>query len=292
VTAEWRRKATAVARRAMTATTVEELLPVLHHPEVGEAVIHRYYATEESLPLGSDLDEAYVIPPSEGYRENVVAFPFLDAAKRARAFVVVEKPEGMKVDWPSLVGLGQMSIKEYIRRAPDEVVVLRARARLGHYYNDYFGDSAKWLSVRLSNVTDDVVIHGYYDRSRPAAAWIEQRLPNPEINPGQPDEPVTLVLKQPAGNFRSDQARIVSLVSTTWYHQDGLKPLIEQARKLDAVSSGTAPAAAESPLPAASPENAAGRPAEARAPETPATEAAARPPSTPPDEPDGKSPPP
>jgi hypothetical protein len=61
-----------------------------------------------------------------------------------------------------------------------------------------------------------------------------------------------MVLKHPAGNLRSDQTRIVSLVATTWYHQEGLKPLIEQARKLDAVRSGAAPA--DTPPPAESTE--------------------------------------
>jgi hypothetical protein len=252
MTEEWRLKATAVARKALAAATVDELLPVLYHPEVGDDVIRRYYATEEPLPLGTDLVEAYIIPPGGAYEENVVAFQYLDAAKKPRAFVLVEKPGGMLVDWPSLVGLGEMSIKEYLRRSPAEVVVVRARARIGHYYNDYFSDSSKWLSIRLSDVTDENVIHGYYDRAMPAAAWMEQRFPNSEINPDVPDEPVIMVLKHPAGNLRSDQTRIVSLVATTWYHQEGLKPLIEQARKLDAVRSGAAPA--DTPPPAESTE--------------------------------------
>ena len=56
----------------------------------------------------------------------------------------------------------------------------------------------------------------------------------------QPDEPVIVVLKHPAGNVSSDQTQIVGLVATTWYHPEGLKPLITQARKLDAARTGAA----------------------------------------------------
>lgn len=237
LTEEWRRKATAFARDVLAAKTVEELLPLLYHPEVGDDVIRNYYGIEEQLPLGTDLVEDYYVPPGE-YAENVVAFSFMDGAKRPRAFVLVEKTGSMKVDWPSLVGLGEMSVKDYLRTAPPGVVVMRARARVGHYYNDYFTDSRKWLSIRLSDVTDENVIHGYYDRALPGANSMEQTFADPEADREKPDEPVIVVLKHPAGNVRSEQTEIVGLVSTTWYLQDGLKPLIEQARKIDAVRSG------------------------------------------------------
>ncbi len=239
LTEEWRAKATAVAHKVMAAQTVNELLPLLFHPEVGDDAIRLYYETEEKLPLGNDLQEDYFIPPGTNV-ENAVAFFFTDTAQRQRAFVIVEKPAGLMIDWPSLVGFGEMPVKQYIKTMPSEVVVLRARARIGHYYNNYFSDSSKWLSIRLSDVTDENIFHGYVDRALPVATFMESSFPNPQADKSFPDKPVIVVLKQPAGNFHSDQTQITGLLETTWYFPGGLQPLIEQARKEDAVRTGTA----------------------------------------------------
>ena len=236
LTEPWRLKATAVARKALEAQTVDELLPLLFHPEAGDDVVRRYYETEERLPLGKDLGEEYFIPPGNS-PENVVSFSFTDSSGRPRDFVVVEKPGGMLIDWPSLVGLGELLVKSFIEQKPAESVVLRAKARLGHYYNNHFSDSTKWLSIRLSDVTDDNVIHGYVDRRLPIAAAMESYFADPEANRYKPDDPVTVVVKHPAGNTNADQTQILELVSTTWYYPDGLKALIEQLRKQE---SGTA----------------------------------------------------
>jgi hypothetical protein len=238
ITERWRREATELARRALAAQSASELLPLLYHPEVDEDVIRRYYATEESLPLGRDLIEEYYIPPGAS-KENVVAFNFTDGAGRPRAFVVVEKQEGMKIDWPSLVGLGEMSLKDYLQKVPKGVVVMRARARIGEYYNDYFNDSKRWLSVRLSDVIDDNVIHAYFDRELPGVQEVIQALPDPRDRVPRPDSPVIVVLKHPPGNLASDQTQMIALLDLTWYRKDGLKPLAEQARKLDEVRTAT-----------------------------------------------------
>ena len=233
-TGEWVDKATAVAKKVIAAKTVGELLPFLYHPEVDDDVIRRYYGSEGTLPLGTDLNETEYVTAG-GYKENVAAFQFVDTAGRQRAFVVVEKKDGMKVDWPSFVGLGEMSLKEYIRTAPPGVVVMRARARLGQYYNHFFSDAKRWLSVRLCDVTDENVIHAYYDLSLPGADTLAEELPNPAGKVPRPDVPVVVVLKNPSGNVFSDQTQLIAFISTTWYLEDGLKPLIEHARKLDAV---------------------------------------------------------
>jgi hypothetical protein len=249
-TPEWVEKATLVAKKALAAKTTDELLPHLYHPDVNEDVIRKYYTTEETLPLGSDLNEyEYVIP--DGYKENVAAFSFTDTAGRNRYFVVVEKKDGMKIDWPSFVGLGEMSLKEYVRSMPPGVVVMRARARLGEYYNNYFADSKRWLSVRLCDVTDDNEVYAYYDRELPGSAELAEALPDPSAKVKRPDVPVIVVLKQPKGNIHADQAQIVAFISSTWYHEEGLSQIIEHARKLDEVRnalSGDTPAP-ETPAP-------------------------------------------
>lgn len=240
LTEAWRVKATALAEKALAITEIDELLPLLFHPEVRDDVIRRYYATEEKLPLGSDLVKEYFFPQGPS-AENAVAFAFTDAALRHRAFVIVEKPDGMRIDWPSLAGLGEMTVKQYLQTMPAGVVVLRARARVGHYYNHYFADSSKWLSIRLSDVTDENNFHGYVDRSLIFAGVMETSFPNPEAGRTIPDTPVIVVLKHPGGNVQSDQTQIIGLLATTWYHSGGLLPLIEQARKEDAVRSGSSP---------------------------------------------------
>lgn len=274
LTEPWRVKATTLAERALAISEIEELLPLLYHPEVSDDVIRRYYATEETLPLGTDLVKEYYIPPGDS-AENAVAFWFTDSAQRRRAFVIVEKPKGMVIDWPSLTGFGEMPLKQYLRTMPPGVVVLRARARIGHYYNHYFADSSKWLSIRLSDVTDENAFHGYVDRSLTIADAMETSFPSPEAGRDIPDKPVIVVLKHPPGNVQSDQTQIISLLATSWYYSGGLQPLIEQARKEDAVRTGLSSAEegnVETPAPPDKPPGESPPPAPEPAPPAPGSQ--------------------
>ncbi|HWB06627.1 MAG TPA: hypothetical protein VG796_26620 [Verrucomicrobiales bacterium] len=233
-TMEWNQRALAVARKVISAPTADDLLPLLLHPDVSDDIIRRYYEKEEKLPLGKDLVEEPIIPPGE-YNENAVSFQFFDLNDRPRAFALIEKADGsMKVDWPSLVGLGEMPLKEYMETTPKRSVVLRARARLGHYYNGAFSDSKKWLSVRLSNVIDEDVIHAYVDRSLPLADSMEKLLPDLESARAGPDKPVIVLLKYPPENVKPDQTVLSAIFTMSWYKPGGLKPLIEYATKADA----------------------------------------------------------
>ena len=267
ITAAWRTRATDLARKAVAAKTTAELLPLLYHPDVEIEFIRSYYSAEETLPLGTDLDEAYFIPEGS-YTENFVAFNYTDSAKHIRAMVVVEKPDGMKIDWPSLVGLGEMSLKNYILNAPEGVIVMRARARIGNYYNNHFSDSKRWLSVRLSDVTDEHVLHAYYDRRAPGADTLEQELPKPDTTT-RADDPIMVVIKHQKGDKSPDQTQLIALLSRTWYHQDGLQPFIDQARKLDAVLSALPGDSATKDTPSPAPENSKPPQNPAPAPQTP-----------------------
>jgi hypothetical protein len=152
-----------------------------------------------------------------------------------RAFALVEKksPRAMKIDWASLTGTGEMSLGDYMKTKPPRGVVIRARARAGQYYNGAFSDSSRWLSVRLSNVTDEDVIYGYVDRGFTLAQDMESLLP--QTAPGAPafDRPVVVILKYPETGLQPDQTKIIALLSDTWYQPDGLETFIEMARKMD-----------------------------------------------------------
>ncbi|HEX2747472.1 MAG TPA: hypothetical protein VHM91_05675 [Verrucomicrobiales bacterium] len=230
-TVEWRGKAISVARKAISARTVDELLPFLFHPEISDETIREYYTGQQSLPLGKDLVEQFIIVGR--YTENVVLFQYLNSADKASALTLVEKPDGMKIDWPSLTGWGEMPLRQYTKDTPGRGVVIRARARLGQYYNGAFSDSKKWLSVRLCDLAGDDVIHGYVDRAYTLASDMESILPdNPTAIPSN-DKPVILILKYPEKDVKPDQTRISALLSDTWYQPNGLKAFIEIARQLD-----------------------------------------------------------
>jgi hypothetical protein len=234
VSPEWRKEATDTARKALAARTADELLPFLFHPDASDDAIRRYYAEQENLPLGKDLVKEFIIPTG-AYAENVVTFQYFDFTGRMRALALVEKenPHAMKIDWGSLTGVGEMSLQEYAKTTPSRGVVIRARARAGEYYNGPFADSSKWLSVRLSSVTDDDVIYGYVDRAFTLAADMEALVPS---NPGGEalfDQPVVLILKYPEKDVKREQTRIVALLSDTWYQPRGLQEFIDTARTLD-----------------------------------------------------------
>lgn len=168
--------------------------------------------------------------------------------------VVIEKPQGMFIDWPSMVGLGQISIRDFLRDQPGEAVALRVRARVGHYYNNDFSDTAKWLCLRLSDVTNENVVHGYVDRALPVAEALEKNLADPESGREVPDAALVVVIQRSPGNPGPDQARIVKLVSATWFHESGLPGLMAQADIAAAAAAAPASPPSGAPAPEALPE--------------------------------------
>ena len=239
----WRLRAVEAARRAIAASTVEELLPLIERPGVSEEAIRRHHAEREPLPLGSDLDERYILPPA-AEAGNAVCFLYRDTAGRPRAMIVTERDGGMKIDWPALVGHGQVSVEEFASTMPRDEKVLRVRARLGHYYNGPFSDDQRWLSVRLADVTDEQVVFGYVERGTVLAEALERTLPDPLARDARGDLPLTVrmasVSDKPAG-----LAKLSSVVAWTWYLPRGLDSAIAEA----APAASSVTGAGESPPP-------------------------------------------
>ena len=236
-TESWRTRAVEAAHRAITASSVEELLPLIEHPGVAEETIRRHHARRELLPLGSDLDERYILPPA-AEAGKAVCFLYRDAAGRPRAMIVTEREGGMKIDWPALVGHGQVTVQEFATAMPREEKVLRVRARMGHYYNGPFSDDRRWLSVRLADVTDEHVVFGYVERGTDLAEALAAALPDPLARDPRGDLPLTVRLAS-VGDKPAGLARLSSVVAWTWYLPDGLEKAV----------AGAAPAGAGEPPP-------------------------------------------
>ena len=227
----WRTKATAVARQAMAAREIPVILPLLTHAGVPEETITQFYSIEEPLPLGTDLEEDYIIV-GDGSNLPAVAFPYIDPRGKPRNLVVVETKDGMKVDWAATAGRGQVSLKEYKLTRPEEPRVVLARASLVGYYNHDFSNDKKWVCARLADINDENPIFGYAERSSPVGAWLLTHCPDNSDGKNPMQMPLAVALRFPSTNFSSDQTEIVEMIDSTWYLPDGLEAAMARAAKL------------------------------------------------------------
>ncbi len=229
--AEWRDAATAAARLAMKAKSPAELWPLLVRDSITEASIAQYYATGESLPLGDDLNENYVLI-DEGKNLPIAFFEFRDVHGRHRLLPIVDVHGEKKVDWGVLVGHSQLSLKDYLASPPATAFAVRARAEIVDYYNEPFADETRWLCVRLGDVFDENAVFGYIERRSPTAVNLVAECPDSRSPIAQRQHPITVILKKPADQRFPNQALIREVHSWSWYLPRGLPAAVARARAL------------------------------------------------------------
>lgn len=219
--ADFRERAVQTAMAVLAADSVEKLLPLMSFPGVTEGEVRQYYETEEKLPMGRTLVEDYHIPAGD-FPHPLVQFMFQDREGRGRILAVMETPEGMRGDWPSLVAWGGMTLPKFLEVRPALPVVMRLRGKVGHYYNRMFSDRERWLCLRLSQLDSGVWVYAYLDRRHPLANEILATFGDVDDPLRIPDRPITARFRCPEVNQEEVLAEITDVVGLTWFLPEGI----------------------------------------------------------------------
>lgn len=216
---QWRAEVRAVAQKFLAAAEPGDLLPLIRNADkLGPKVI-KFYEASHSLPLGRELKDTFVVSEASN-GDPLVMLLFVDKAGKDTPLVVARTAEGLKVDWPSLTGIGDMSLAEFIQQRPETPTLLHVTAWSVDYYSFDYADEGKYLCLRLTDAADDHALYGYLPRAQiHDVNQLAGVLPLSKAteHAGICPQGITLEARFPADKVGGNQAEIVRVICPGWY---------------------------------------------------------------------------
>lgn len=155
-------EAESLAKEFLTATTIDQLLPVVRNRQQAKPRMEREYPEGRIAPPGM----AAFNPNKSLVRTDpaVEVSVRLLQSSEVRQLSLVETPTGLKIDWESWVGWCEMSWPEFLDTLPTVPQEFRVVAKKVDYYNFGFSDDSKWRSYQLESRNGDRTLYGYVAR--------------------------------------------------------------------------------------------------------------------------------
>ena len=126
--------------------------------------------------------------------------------------IVEYSKDSILLDWESYVVYSEKTWSELATQKPTDPVRVRAYAKVGHYYNNHFGDERKWRAVSLENPNEEDIIYGYVEIN----SANEQRI----FNFGNTDsQPLILEIYYPPNAESTNQVYIGKVIQDGWFEQ-------------------------------------------------------------------------
>lgn len=195
-----------LARKFLSATRVEEILPLVRDPATAEPRMRRFYQDDGIKPVGlSQFHTTGEILDMDGLRSVGITTGDFDD----RSLVFEQTPEGLRIDWESWAGWSEIAWDEFLTKKPTEAKVFRVTLSVVEYYNFHFSDEDVWQSYRLESPDHQHSIYGYVEKG----GILDQRVrPNADVK----SVALMLSLKFPANSTSNDQVEIEAFVSEGW----------------------------------------------------------------------------
>lgn len=215
----WREQVRALAIRYLAAPDVDSLLPMTRRSEQQADKMRKYHGTAHSLPLGGHLTDTFVTSETES-GDTLAMLVFEDDTGHQHPLVVARTPEGLKIDWPSLSGVGDMTLEEFCEKRPEIPTLLHVSAWRVNYYSFAYSDEQNFLCLRLSDAEDAHAIYGYLPRSQAEdmqKATGLLMLPRDSASSGILPQGITVLARFPKGNSSDNQIEITKIVCLGWY---------------------------------------------------------------------------
>jgi hypothetical protein len=204
-------EAESLARRFLSATTVDDMLGAVRNPEVAEARMRAFYPEGKIAAPGlSQFNSAN----GAVTRGKFYSFPVITSDQVEKSLAFVETPQGLRIDWESWVGWSEMPWQEFLSAKPAASHVFRVILAPVDYYNFGFSDDTKWQCYRLESPDREHAVYGYVERD----SRLDVKL---RPSPGEPSVLMTLALKFPPDSKSGTQVEIERLVSEGWVEEGG-----------------------------------------------------------------------
>ncbi len=217
----WAKLTTEAAVKFLSTVQIQDVLELVRDRPKYEAEIRAQLSETGKLPLSTaGIGELlYSVPEEAGGKPLGLLF-FQNRQDRSQGLVLCETPEGVKIDWPSLSGSGEMSVEEFLQKKPTKPTLLRVAARRTDYLNFEFSDAKELQPLRLTEFPERNVLYGYVSVKSP---FIEKarRLPmhDSQVLPEQlpPPSPLTIRAQFRPGSKSTNQVDIVEVLGNGWF---------------------------------------------------------------------------
>lgn len=219
--AAWATKARTISEQFLKATTVDEILPLVRHSADVEPSIRAFAAKAGNLPIAKNgvMDLLYA-PEENGRSGNLAMLFFQNNENRFQGLVLAETPEGMKVDWPSYSGEGEMTVEKFLELKPTEPVLLRVASRKDDYYNFDFADASQFVCLRLTEFPQKNFFYGYVSTGSALAPKVAH-LPSQDHDKTEElqtkPQPLTIKARFRPGSASPNQVEIIDILGNGWF---------------------------------------------------------------------------
>lgn len=195
------------------ATNTRERLPFVYDaPRVGPLMQVYYERQGETDPDHTELKQQ-----SRLILDGQEILYFSYASSRPTGLCEIAMRRNAKgrfvVDWESLAGYSDQSFAEIRDQRPTAPVQVRAYVRLFEYYNYEFGDSDRYVCVKMLAVNGVDTLYGYAERDSEVGRWLSSQLA------GTKDGAIsgaTLRIAFPENPQSNQCVKIVQVVCARW----------------------------------------------------------------------------
>ena len=205
----------ATVRRYCEAGSIDEMLPVVRHPERVRPLMEEYYAKTPLRPLGfmrrKDFQGA-----TFGTITSFWVFKVVAGDGRTKVLLVEqESAEVYRVDWETAVTYQPMDWDRYAAERPAGTTMdFRVQLQEDHFFSHEFADENRWSSYRLTTPTGEDTLFGYAPKGSLVEAVIRESL---KATPGKPGA-LILRLRLPEGLLSRRGVVIEKVLSARWIY--------------------------------------------------------------------------
>ena len=195
-----------LAEKFLNANSVEELLPLVYHPEISESRMRAYYKNGGEFTKGFSV---IGLPTTPNPLKPLLLCEVRDQNMDTRNLSVHLTPSGPRVEWESWTVWSESSWKDFKNSRPTMPKLFRVKVSPVNYYNFDFKEETEWQSYIISSADGSDTVYGYVPRNSPLDLLLGASVKDADI-------PLTLLLRYPANGQSSSQVIIDSLVNDSW----------------------------------------------------------------------------
>ena len=209
-----REEAEPLARTFLEARHIDEILPLVRHPERVRTRLLRDHPDGTVEPRGMTRFHDTV---GASYHGNMVAFTIVTGDLDSTQLAFIDTPDGLKIDWESYYGWSDLPWETFLNEKPTQASSFRVILGPVEYYNFDFTDDRKWQSFRIESPDAEHQLYGYVERG----SVLHERL-RPAGDAKR--MPMILELKFPPAAQGRNQVLIERLVTEGWVLEENGEP--------------------------------------------------------------------
>ena len=197
-------QASIVARQFVDAKSWSEKMRYILDPERLRYTVKEFYSSKSSPDPGVISIQSRS-PQKTG---STVIYPFtltLSGGAATQQLQLRETPDGFKVDWEQLVGLGAMSWVKFTSERPTEPTQMRVNLSRSTTYEGTYADTQKYHAYKIDHPSGSPSLFGYVESSSRGAQALLKLTANTDV------PAMANLYLQFAPEAKADQVRIIDL---------------------------------------------------------------------------------